>query len=99
MATVALDGGAAQPTRAHPPGLWTLAATELWDRASFYGMQALLILYMTQYLLLPGHADHVIGLGPLRSAIAAARGQLSVEGQATQIFALYVTVMTFLPLI
>jgi len=27
------------------------------------------------------------------------RGQLSVEGQATQIFALYVTVMTFLPLV
>lgn len=99
MATIALDAGVAQPTRAHPPGLWTLAATELWDRASFYGMQALLILYMTQYLLLPGQVEHVIGLGALSSAIAALRGHLSVEGQATQIFALYVTVMTFLPLV
>jgi POT family proton-dependent oligopeptide transporter len=99
MATIALDADVARPTRAHPPGLWTLAATELWDRASFYGMQALLILYMTQYLLLPGQAERVIGLGALRSAISAFRGQLSVEGQATQIFALYVTVMTFLPLI
>ena len=99
MATIVLDAEAAQPTRAHPPGLWTLAATELWDRASFYGMQALLILYMIQYLLLPGHVEQVIGLSALRSAIAATRGQLSIEGQATQIFALYVTIMTFLPLI
>lgn len=99
MATIALHADAAQPTRAHPPGLWTLAATELWDRASFYGMQALLILYMTQYLLLPGQVEHVIGLGALSSVIASLRGHLSVQGQATQIFALYVTVMTFLPLI
>jgi len=99
VATIALHADAAQPVRAHPPGLWTLAATELWDRASFYGMQALLILYMTQYLLLPGQSERVIGLGALNSAIAALRGQLSVEGQATQIFALYVTVLTFLPLI
>jgi len=50
MATIALDPAVAQPSRAHPPGLWTLAATELWDRASFYGMQALLILYMIHYM-------------------------------------------------
>jgi POT family proton-dependent oligopeptide transporter len=99
MATIALEGGVAQPMRAHPPGLWTLAATELWDRASFYGMQALIILYMTQYLLLPGHAEQVIGLGALNSAIASLRGPLSVEGQATQIFALYVTLLGFLPLV
>jgi POT family proton-dependent oligopeptide transporter len=99
MATIALGANATQPTRAHPPGLWTLAATELWDRASFYGMQALLILYMTQYLLLPGQVERVIGLGALNAAIAALRGHLSTEGQATQIFALYVTVMTFLPLV
>jgi len=99
MATIALDAQTAQPMRTHPPGLWTLAATELWDRASFYGMQALLILYMTQYLLLPGHAEHVIGLGALNAAIASMRGQLSVEGQATQIFALYVTLLGFLPLV
>ena len=99
MATIALDADVAQPMRIHPPGLWTLAATELWDRASFYGMQALLILYMTQYLLLPGRAAHVVGLSSLSSAIAVFRGHLSVEGQATQIFALYVTALGLLPLI
>jgi len=86
-------------SRAHPPGLWTLAATEVWDRASFYGMQALLILYMTQYLLLPGQADQVIGLGRLEDAITAIRGPLSIEGRATQIFALYITVLAMLPLL
>ncbi|MCL6683517.1 peptide MFS transporter [Sphingomonas alba] len=99
MATVALDSAAPAAVRRHPPGLWTLAATELWDRASFYGMQALLILYMTQYLLLPGPVDQVVGLHTLKSVITAVRGPLSVEGQATQIFALYITVLSLLPLV
>lgn len=99
MATIAIVPGMSKPERAHPRGLWTLAATEVWDRASFYGMQALLILYMTQYLLLPGQVDAVIGLGALQSAITAMRGPLSIEGQATQIFALYIAVLALLPLL
>ena len=31
----------------HPRGLATLFFTEMWERASYYGMRALLILYMT----------------------------------------------------
>ena len=31
----------------HPPGLSTLFFTELWERFSYYGMRALLILFMT----------------------------------------------------
>ena len=31
----------------HPRGLFTLFFTEMWERFSFYGMRALLILYMT----------------------------------------------------
>ncbi len=31
----------------HPPGLSTLFLTELWERFSYYGMRALLVLYMT----------------------------------------------------
>lgn len=31
---------------AHPPGLTTLYFTELWERFSYYGMRALLILFM-----------------------------------------------------
>jgi POT family proton-dependent oligopeptide transporter len=35
----------------HPAGLFVLFLTELWERFSFYGMRALLVLYMTQQLL------------------------------------------------
>src|SRR5262245_61378804 len=31
----------------HPRGLGTLFFTEMWERFSYYGMRALLILYMT----------------------------------------------------
>ncbi len=34
----------------HPRALFTLFFTELWERFSFYGMRALLILYMTKVL-------------------------------------------------
>ncbi len=34
----------------HPQGLFTLFFAELWERFSFYGMRALLVLYMTKAL-------------------------------------------------
>lgn len=34
----------------HPPGLWVLAATEMWERFSYYGMRGLLTVYMIQQL-------------------------------------------------
>ncbi|MBK7147718.1 MAG: peptide MFS transporter [Bacteroidetes bacterium] len=34
----------------HPKALWMLFFTEMWERFSFYGMRALLMLYMTQVL-------------------------------------------------
>ena len=40
---------AAAPTRTflgHPPGLFVLFFAEMWERFSFYGMRALLLLYM-----------------------------------------------------
>jgi proton-dependent oligopeptide transporter, POT family len=32
----------------HPRGLWTLFMTEMWERFSYYGMRALLVLFMTE---------------------------------------------------
>src|SRR3954467_8061302 len=48
----------------HPRGLSTLFFTEMWERFSYYGMRAFLILYMTA-------AAGVGGLG-LKAATAAA---------------------------
>lgn len=45
----------------HPKGLYVLFFTELWERFSFYGMKALLILYMVNYLFWrQDEASHVM---------------------------------------
>ena len=85
--------------RDHPPGLWVLAGTELWDRISFKGMQALLVLYMAGELLLPGRVGQVAGLGTARAAIEALTGPLSPQALAAQIFGLYIAAVTMMPLI
>lgn len=36
----------------HPKGLWVLFGTEMWERVNFYGMRALLTLFMVNSLLL-----------------------------------------------
>lgn len=36
-----------QSRKKHPPGLYLLFATEMWERFSYYGMRALLVLYLT----------------------------------------------------
>lgn len=73
----------------HPPGLGVLAGTELWERFSFYGMQALLMLYMTKQLLLPGHAEHVLGLAGYRSSLSALVGPMSDLAFAAQTYGIY----------
>ncbi|MBN2694487.1 peptide MFS transporter [bacterium] len=35
----------------HPKGLYLLFSVEMWERFSYYGMRALLVLYMTKHLL------------------------------------------------
>ena len=42
---------ASQELLGHPKGLFYLFFAELWERFSFYGMRALLVLYMTKQLL------------------------------------------------
>ena len=35
----------------HPKGLYILFATEMWERFNYYGMRAVLVLFMTKALL------------------------------------------------
>jgi len=51
----------------HPKGLGYLAFTEAWERFSYYGMQTLLVLYMTKYLLLPGQVERVFMMDAFRT--------------------------------
>ena len=73
----------------HPRGLAYLVFAEAWERFSFYGMQALLVLYMGQRLFLPGHIDHVAGFGVLRGWIEAVYGPLSPAALASVVFGMY----------
>lgn len=83
----------------HPSGLWVLAGTELWERISFHGMQALLVLYMVGALLLPGHVEGIAGFATFRGIIESVTGPLSVQALAAQIFGLYVGLIYFTPVI
>jgi proton-dependent oligopeptide transporter, POT family len=40
-----------QIQKGHPKGLYVLFATEMWERFNYYGMRAILILFMTKALL------------------------------------------------
>lgn len=59
----------------HPKGLGYLAFTEAWERFSYYGMQALLVLYMTKALLLPDRVGNVWGIEQLRGLFGGIDGQ------------------------
>jgi POT family proton-dependent oligopeptide transporter len=74
----------------HPRGLAFLGFTEAWERFSFYGMQTLLVLYMSKQLLLPGHVGHIAGFGPVRLAFEFAYAHpLSVIALGSAIYGLY----------
>jgi POT family proton-dependent oligopeptide transporter len=73
----------------HPKGLAFLFATEMWERFSYYGMRALLVLYMVHFLLQPGAAERVIGLAALKRALELAAGPLDIQPLSSLIYALY----------
>ena len=83
----------------HPRGLAYLAFTEMWERFSFYGMQSLLVLYMTQELFLPGNIANVAGIVWYRSLIEGVLGPISTQALAGQTFGLYAGLVYFTPLI
>ena len=96
----ATSARAGEPTfLGHPKGLFYLAFTEAWERFSYYGMTALLALYMVNQLLLPGHAEHVVGFAGFRATVESLVGPLSTQALASQIFGLYSGFVYFTPLL
>ena len=83
----------------HPRGLFYLAFTEAWERFSFYGMTALVVLYMVNQLLLPGHVEHIGGFSSFRATIESVVGPLSTQALASQIYGLYSGFVYFTPLL
>src|SRR5438067_641934 len=82
----------------HPRGLGYIAFAEAWERFSYYGMQALLVLYMVDRLLHPGHVEHIGGFIPFRHAIESLRGPLDIQPLASTIFGLYTGLVYLTPI-
>ena len=60
--TQPVDGDSAGTFLGHPKGLYVLFFAEMWERFSYYGMRALLILYLTKHWLFSdGEAGLIYG--------------------------------------
>lgn len=82
----------------HPRGLFVLFFTEMWERFSYYGMRALLVLYMTKVLLVETHdQSQIMGMLGLKSILEGVFGPLSVIGFSSQIYGLYTGLVYFTP--
>jgi POT family proton-dependent oligopeptide transporter len=82
----------------HPRGLSFLFATEMWERFSYYGMRALLVLYMVKYLLL-GDSSGVIGMAETRAVLEWMFGPLGVQPLASQIYGFYTAFVYATPIL
>lgn len=83
----------------HPRGLAILFGTEMWERLSYYGMRALLIGYLTKYLLLPGHIEGVLFYAPVRAAFEALAGPLAPQPFASLLYGSYTGFVYATPLL
>ncbi|KAB7741517.1 MFS transporter [Parvibaculum sedimenti] len=82
-----------------PRGLAFLFGTEMWERFSYYGMRALLTLYMVKYLLLPENRDRVLGLDALRGIFESVFGPLDAQPFASQIYGSYTALVYLTPVL
>jgi proton-dependent oligopeptide transporter, POT family len=85
----------------HPRGLLYLFSTELWERFAYYGMIALLTLYMVNYLFQPGHVEHVLGYVQIKHFVETwiAHRELSTQAFASQVYGIYGFLVYFAPLL
>jgi POT family proton-dependent oligopeptide transporter len=83
----------------HPRGLTFLFGTEMWERFSYYGMRALLVLYLTKYLLLPGHVEHVLFYAPVKAFYEMLAGPLAVQPFSSLIYGTYTGLIYLTPLL
>ena len=80
----------------HPKGLGYLGFTEACERFSYYSMQTLLVLYMVNYLLVPGRMEKVIGLDWLNTHVYPG---LSGQPLASAIFGTYTALVYLTPIL
>lgn len=83
----------------HPRGLAFLVFTEALERFSFYGLRGILVLFLVQYLLLPGHVENVFGMSTLRATLEGIYGPLSPRALGSLLFGFFGGAIYLTPLI
>ena len=83
----------------HPRGLTFLFGAEMWERFSYYGMRALLVLYLTKYLLLPGHVENVLFYTQVKSFFEMMAGPLGPQPLSSLIYGTYTGLIYATPLL
>ncbi|WP_295999382.1 peptide MFS transporter [Rugamonas sp.] len=82
-----------------PRALGYLAFTEAWERFSYYGMTAMLVLYMSESLFLPGHVEHIAGFATWRAGLESIFGPMSTLALASQMYGIYTALVYFTPVL
>jgi POT family proton-dependent oligopeptide transporter len=97
MTTIAKDDDRA--FLGHPKALAFLSSAEAFERFSYYGMQSLLVLYMTKTLLLTPHVEQIAGFTAFQGVIQAIyHPGVSTQKLASAIFGLYSSLVYLTPI-
>jgi len=94
-----LDAAPEKTWLGHPRGLTVLFGTEMWERFSYYGMRALLVLYLVKYLLLPGHVEHVWLYPQIKAFYEGMFGALSTQQFSSLVYGTYTGLIYASPLL
>ena len=94
-----LDAAPEKTWLGHRRGLTVLFGTEMWERFSYYGMRALLVLYLVKYLLLPGHVEHVWLYPQIKTFYEDMFGTLSTQQFSSWIYGTYTGLIYASPLL
>src|SRR5215475_11204115 len=87
------QSGARDEIFGHPRALAYLFTTEMWERFSYYGMRALLVLYMVKYLFTPQSSTEVLGFAVFKHGLEFVFGPL-----ASQIYGFYTGLVYLTPI-
>lgn len=83
----------------HPPGVGWLSSAEFWERFAYYGMQALLVLYLSHFLFKPGTIEHVWGIGWFSHALESIYGKLDYTALASAVVGFYSATVYLTPIL
>src|SRR5271154_5443695 len=86
----------------HPRGLTSLFATEMWERFSYYGMRAILIYTLVNYLLKDPTLHSIFGYYAFKHALELvfnAGRPLAVQPLASTIYGTYTAFVYLTPVI